>query len=178
MLARNRKLILWNQDDAFVFYSNFTEAQLVPGASLLCERLVEHDFETVYVYKKYANKKFLRASQFARDWALTHAASAWWFGESSVLLLHAVTLGLSSGTGDGAECDVDWSAGWGSSWSWSGGFVEVEQIHAQSLEIERYAGEGDPRSRDEVEDDVQQTDRKAQTGKTKTDNVQDPPLPR
>ena len=38
---------------------------------------MEHDFETVYVYKKYANKKFLRASQFARDWALTDAASAW-----------------------------------------------------------------------------------------------------
>jgi hypothetical protein len=59
-----------------VFYSNFTEAQLIPGAVLLCERLVEDDFETVYVFKKYANKKFLRASTFARDWAQNNAASA------------------------------------------------------------------------------------------------------
>ena len=44
---------------------------------LLCERLVEEDFESVYVYKKYANKKFLRASTFARDWAQNNAASAW-----------------------------------------------------------------------------------------------------
>lgn len=60
-----------------MFYSNYTEAQLIPGAQLLCDRLVEEDFESVYVYKKYANKKFLRASTFARDWALTNSASAW-----------------------------------------------------------------------------------------------------
>jgi len=61
-----------HQSDAFVFYSNFTEAQLVTGAQLLCERLVEDDFESVYVYKKYSNKKFLRASTFARDWAINN----------------------------------------------------------------------------------------------------------
>jgi len=44
---------------------------------LLCDRLVEEDFESVYVYKKYANKKFLRASTFARDWAQNNAATAW-----------------------------------------------------------------------------------------------------
>jgi hypothetical protein len=32
------------------------------------------DFEKQYVYKKYTNKKFLRASTFARDWARTHVA--------------------------------------------------------------------------------------------------------
>jgi hypothetical protein len=57
------------QNEAFVYYSNYTESQLVAGASLLCDRLVEPDFESVYVYKKYANKKFLRASTFAKEWA-------------------------------------------------------------------------------------------------------------
>jgi G2/mitotic-specific cyclin 1/2 len=65
------------QDEAFIFYSNFTEAQLIPGAMLLCERLIEVDFESVYVYKKYANKKFLRASTFARDWAQTNPPCEW-----------------------------------------------------------------------------------------------------
>lgn len=65
------------QDDAFIYYSNYTEPQLVPGAMLLCERLVEADFESVYVYKKYANKKFLRASTFARDWAQTNPTYHW-----------------------------------------------------------------------------------------------------
>jgi hypothetical protein len=65
------------KDDAFIYYSNFTEPQLVPGAMLLCERLVEADFESVYVYKKYANKKFLRASTFARDWAQTNPTYHW-----------------------------------------------------------------------------------------------------
>lgn len=60
-----------------MYYSNYTEAQLVPGAQLLCERLVEEDFESVYVFKKYANKKFLRASTFARDWAINNSADAW-----------------------------------------------------------------------------------------------------
>ncbi|ODN92804.1 cyclin [Cryptococcus wingfieldii CBS 7118] len=69
-----RKMLGGDWNDAFVFYSNFTESQLITGASLLCERLVEPDFESVYVYKKYANKKFLRASTFARDWALNNTS--------------------------------------------------------------------------------------------------------
>ncbi|WVR07423.1 hypothetical protein IAU60_004464 [Kwoniella sp. DSM 27419] len=72
-----RKMLGNDWDQAFVFYSGFTESQLIAGASLLCERLVEPDFESVYVYKKYANKKFLRASTFARDWAQNNAGSAW-----------------------------------------------------------------------------------------------------
>lgn len=66
-----------HQNEAFIYYSNFTESQLIPGAMLLCERLVEDDFESVYVYKKYANKKFLRASTFARDWAQNHSGAGW-----------------------------------------------------------------------------------------------------
>jgi hypothetical protein len=69
------------QDDAFIYYSNFTEAQLIPAATLLCERLVEPDLESLYVYKKYANKKFLRASHFARRWAQTNAAAMWFNGK-------------------------------------------------------------------------------------------------
>ncbi|WVQ81973.1 hypothetical protein IAT38_004100 [Cryptococcus sp. DSM 104549] len=71
-----RRMLGGDWNEAFVFYSNYTELQLIQGASLLCERLVEPDFESVYVYKKYANKKFLRASTFARDWAQNHVL-AW-----------------------------------------------------------------------------------------------------
>lgn len=59
-------------DDAFVYYSRFTEAQLLPGANLLLEKLMEPGFEEQFVYKKYASKKFLKASIYARNWALRH----------------------------------------------------------------------------------------------------------
>ncbi|GHJ85625.1 hypothetical protein NliqN6_2027 [Naganishia liquefaciens] len=62
----------WN--DAFVFYSNYTEIQLLPGARILIEQMAAPDFEKQYVYKKYTNKKFLRASTFARDWAKQNVA--------------------------------------------------------------------------------------------------------
>ncbi|CAK9782784.1 A/B/D/E cyclin [Cutaneotrichosporon oleaginosum] len=73
----SRKMLGGTWDEAFIFYSNFTERQLVPGAVLLCERLVEDGFDKVYVYKKYANKKFLRASTFAVEWAHNHAETTW-----------------------------------------------------------------------------------------------------
>ncbi|KAG8908003.1 hypothetical protein FRB99_001169 [Tulasnella sp. 403] len=57
-------------DDAFVFYSDFTEEQLIPGFHLILENLVEPGFENDFVCKKYSNKKFLKASLFARDWAI------------------------------------------------------------------------------------------------------------
>lgn len=57
------------QNDAFVYYSGFIEEQLVPGANLLLERLLEQSFEEQFVAQKYAHKKFLKASIFARDWA-------------------------------------------------------------------------------------------------------------
>ncbi|TXT10802.1 hypothetical protein VHUM_02307 [Vanrija humicola] len=72
-----RKMLGGDWNEAFIFYSNFTESQLVSAAVMLCERLVEQGFEKVYVYKKYSNKKFLRASTFACDWAHNHAATTW-----------------------------------------------------------------------------------------------------
>lgn len=72
-----RKMLGGDWNESFIFHSNFTEAQLVPGATLLCERLVEPDFTSVFVYQKYSSKKFLRASTFAKDWAQTNAATAW-----------------------------------------------------------------------------------------------------
>jgi len=64
-----KKMLGGEWDDAFVYYSDFTEEQLVPGANLLLERLLDPGFEEQFVYRKYANKKFLKASVFAREWA-------------------------------------------------------------------------------------------------------------
>jgi G2/mitotic-specific cyclin 2 len=58
------------KDDAFVYFSEYTEEQLVPGFQLLIEDLIQPGFEQQYVCRKYANKKFLKASVFARDWAM------------------------------------------------------------------------------------------------------------
>jgi hypothetical protein len=56
-------------DAGFVFYSNFTEPQLAPGAEYLIQELAKSDFENHYVYKKYSHKRYLKASAFAREWA-------------------------------------------------------------------------------------------------------------
>lgn len=91
-----RKMLGGDWNDAFVFYSGFTERQLVPAAVLLCERLVEAGFDKVYVYKKYANKKFLRASTFAVDWAINHASTTWSEGEYCLKARHIVPPPLTS----------------------------------------------------------------------------------
>ncbi|SPO37552.1 related to b-type cyclin 2 [Pseudozyma flocculosa] len=66
-----KKMLAGEWDDAFVYHSNFTEEQLVPGANLLLERLLDPSIEEQFVYRKYANKKkFLRASVYARKWAI------------------------------------------------------------------------------------------------------------
>ncbi|KAF8920264.1 cyclin-like protein [Mucidula mucida] len=57
----------WNE--AFVFHSGYTEEQLAPGHALLVEKLAEKNFSRHYLVKKYANKKFLKASTFAIKWA-------------------------------------------------------------------------------------------------------------
>ncbi|KIP12160.1 hypothetical protein PHLGIDRAFT_62567 [Phlebiopsis gigantea 11061_1 CR5-6] len=57
----------WNEN--FVFYSGFTEEHLLPGHAMLIQKLVEVDFHKQYVCKKYANKKFLKASIYAIDYA-------------------------------------------------------------------------------------------------------------
>lgn len=55
-----------------MFYSGFTEEQLIPGHDMLVEKLTEENFSRQYVCKKYANKKFLKASVFAIEWARVH----------------------------------------------------------------------------------------------------------
>lgn len=57
----------WNE--AFIYYSDYTEAQLIVPTGFLLELLAEKDFEERFVYKKYASKRFLKASSFARTWA-------------------------------------------------------------------------------------------------------------
>lgn len=52
-----------------MFYSNYTEEELIPGHNLLVEKLNEPNFSKQYVCRKYANKKFLKASVFAIEWA-------------------------------------------------------------------------------------------------------------
>jgi G2/mitotic-specific cyclin 2 len=42
----------------------------LPCYQMLLEKLVEEDFPAQYVYKKYAHKKFMKASLFAVEWAL------------------------------------------------------------------------------------------------------------
>ena len=52
-----------------MFYSGYTEEQLIPGHNFIIEKLVEAEFDKQYVSRKYANKKFLKASLFAIQWA-------------------------------------------------------------------------------------------------------------
>ena len=63
------------QNEAFVYYSGYTEEQLIPGFNMLVEKLAEDNFAKLYVCKKYANKKFLKASNFAIEWAQVHLNS-------------------------------------------------------------------------------------------------------
>lgn len=58
-----------SQNEAFVFHSGYIEEQLLPGHDLLVEKLTENNFHKQYVCRKYANKKFLKASVFAIEWA-------------------------------------------------------------------------------------------------------------
>ena len=67
-------LFIW-QNEAFVFHSSYTEEQLLPGHDLLIEKLTEDSFHKQYVCRKYANKKFLKASVFAIDWAKSQLQS-------------------------------------------------------------------------------------------------------
>ncbi|KAK4056435.1 B-type cyclin [Microbotryomycetes sp. JL221] len=60
---------LFFKNDSFMYYSNFTEQQLLIPVGFLLEAISEPEFDQKFVYKKYANKKFLKASIFARNWA-------------------------------------------------------------------------------------------------------------
>ncbi|KAI7961307.1 hypothetical protein MJO28_001796 [Puccinia striiformis f. sp. tritici] len=65
-----RRMLGADWSDAFVFYSGYTEAQLITPMTFLIEFLSTDGFEDRFVYKKYANRKFLKASIFARNQAL------------------------------------------------------------------------------------------------------------
>jgi len=71
-----RKILGGNWDDAFIYYSGFTEQQLVIGHNYLVEKMADHRFLLSNVCKKYAQKKFLKASLFAVEWAKDQVASS------------------------------------------------------------------------------------------------------
>ncbi|GAA5834486.1 hypothetical protein JCM11251_007020 [Rhodosporidiobolus azoricus] len=69
-----RRMLGGDWNEAFVFYSNYTEAQLLVPSGFLLESIAAPGFEEKFVYKKYSNKKFLKASIFARNWARQNTA--------------------------------------------------------------------------------------------------------
>ncbi|TFY76610.1 hypothetical protein EWM64_g7402 [Hericium alpestre] len=69
-----RQMLGGDWDEAFVNYSGFTQEQLIPGYQMMMEKLSEPGFEKLYVCKKYAHKKFLKASLFALEWARSQMA--------------------------------------------------------------------------------------------------------
>ncbi|RPD61100.1 hypothetical protein L226DRAFT_462685 [Lentinus tigrinus ALCF2SS1-7] len=67
-----RKMLGGDWNEAFVYYSGFTEEHLQHGHKLLVEKLAEEGFHEQHVCKKYATKKFLKASLYAVEWAQLH----------------------------------------------------------------------------------------------------------
>lgn len=55
-------------------YSGYTEEYLLPGYQHLINKLNQEGFEKQYVVKKYANKKFLKASLYALEYAKVQLA--------------------------------------------------------------------------------------------------------
>lgn len=51
-----RPLTFTPQNDAFIFYSQYTEAQLLVPAGFLLENLSQPGFEERFVFKKYSAK--------------------------------------------------------------------------------------------------------------------------
>ncbi|KZT29886.1 A/B/D/E cyclin [Neolentinus lepideus HHB14362 ss-1] len=68
-----RKMLNTDWNEGFVFYSDYTEEHLLPGFRLLIDKLNEEGFDQQHVFKKYSDKKFLKASIYARQWAQVHA---------------------------------------------------------------------------------------------------------
>ncbi|KAH9063876.1 cyclin [Lactarius vividus] len=62
-----RRMLGGDWNDAFVFYSGHTEEQLEPGYHMLVEKITEPGFDKLYLYKKYAHKKFLKAAVYALE---------------------------------------------------------------------------------------------------------------
>lgn len=68
----SRKMLGGDWNEAFVHYSGFTEEHLRTGHLMLLQTLIGLNFRVSTVCRKYANKKFLKASVFAVDWARTN----------------------------------------------------------------------------------------------------------
>ena len=59
-----------------MFYSGYTEAHLIPGHNYIIEMLATKDFTKQNICRKYACKRFLKASLFAVEWARTNGLTA------------------------------------------------------------------------------------------------------
>ncbi|KAK9893662.1 hypothetical protein P389DRAFT_184454 [Cystobasidium minutum MCA 4210] len=64
-----RRMLGGDWNEAFIYYSKYTEAQLATPTSFILSAISTDDFEDKFVYQKYSSKKFLKASIFARQWA-------------------------------------------------------------------------------------------------------------
>ncbi|EIM90772.1 uncharacterized protein STEHIDRAFT_48903 [Stereum hirsutum FP-91666 SS1] len=71
-----RRMLQGPWDAGFVHYSGYTEEYLLPGYQHLINKLNQEGFEKQYVVKKYANKKFLKASLYALEYAKVQRAGA------------------------------------------------------------------------------------------------------
>ncbi|KAL7279032.1 hypothetical protein ACG7TL_006865 [Trametes sanguinea] len=71
-----RRMLNGDWNEAFIYYSGYTEEHLIPGHRWLIQKLAEEGFAQQHVCKKYAHKKFLKASLFAVDWAHLHLHEA------------------------------------------------------------------------------------------------------
>jgi len=76
-----RRMLGGDWNDAFVFYSGYTEEQLEPGYHMLLNKISDPGFDKLYLYKKYAHKKFLKAAVYALERAREHVGH----GEGMVL---------------------------------------------------------------------------------------------
>jgi len=71
-----RRMLGGDWGDGFVFYSGYTEEQLEPGYHMLLDKITEPGFEKLYLYKKYAHKKFLKAALYALEKAREQLTSS------------------------------------------------------------------------------------------------------
>ncbi|KAI0049789.1 hypothetical protein FA95DRAFT_1645883 [Auriscalpium vulgare] len=78
-----RRMLQGDWNDSFVFYSGYTEEQLLPGYYLLVDKIAEPGFDKLYLYKKYAHKKFLKAAIYALERAREQVAEG--LGDGMVL---------------------------------------------------------------------------------------------
>lgn len=68
--------IYFPQNESFVYYSGYTEDELFQGHQYIIEKMAERTFHKLALYKKYANKKFLKASTFAVKWSRARVTGA------------------------------------------------------------------------------------------------------